>query len=1112
VVSTQGHAAIAAGNGGQALGDLITSIDRLLSARSPAEALRVVQERVELLDKAAVELLVQLEDSARAMGDERGRRGYEQRRKFLIELRTRSDTLRRAMEGLEHPPATAAPIPPEVDRAISEAVAADDVERLRAVFVAHPEARPAGVRTPDPATRAGPAERIPSEFTPKLLQVHQYLADGDQREAIAIGEQLLEQTPQDAPSFVLAGLYDLLGNAHVHLPGNRTENLRKAVAYLEKALGALPGDAPDIQRALLFHNLGNAVRMLPSEQFGANVHRAIDCFEKAQRLTTAATPKTLRGMILGNLATAYWNLPTGDLQANLEVALATMREALTLLDQNEEPSSYAVSLCNLGNIFRDRIAGDPKSNCRNAIECYEQALRLIDPARESLLLGTTLRNLGKALIRTIPPEVARAIECLTRSIGILTPETDPSGYAGSREALGRAYQLLPDGRRAENLEKAGACFEAGLEGLRPEIDPYQYGSLCHALGTNYVELAHLRDGLEDVKRAEHWLSQALQYGTPVIAPAASQATNEVLANLRFERGDWEAALLAYRDAITASERLYQTGLSVKSQSGVIEGSARLYRHAAYSAARTGRAEEAVWLMECGRTRHLREVLRVQIARPEGVPEESWREYTRAASVRANWIAKSGISPPVEAMQSRLRAIEEADASLDAAIASVRVDAPQFLKPLDLEAMRNVLGGPNVALIAFIVTRCGSLGLIVEGGAPSSPKVVHVPDFTQSDLDRLLVGTPGADRIVEEGWIGDYRRHLAMKGDRAGQSTWLECMPNRLAELGRHLIAPVLRELSRDIDHLIFMPAGGLHLLPLHAVALEHEAGKFACDRFHVSYAPSIEVLARCRDEVRKRTRTDLYAAINPGQDARLMFTEVEGEEVSNMFIERTVHLGSQATLAAFTASAQTAGYVHMSCHASFDWQDPPRSGLELARSRLTVAFLRDGSVKMPEARLVALSACETGISDALGQAPDEYVGLPAGFLISGVPCVLSTLWAVPDFSTALLMREFYRNHVRGGATIVAALRTAQLSVRDLKADSVADLAEGFCRRSPDPIRKVLFNVSRYYRSRSKADPEDRPFSHPYYWAAFSVSGDCSAGPQLEMRRRQGEGRETALGT
>ena len=259
-------------------------------------------------------------------------------------------------------------------------------------------------------------------------------------------------------------------------------------------------------------------------------------------------------MVLSNLATAYWNLPTGDIRTNLEVALSTMKEALTLLDQKEEPSRYAGSLCNLGNIFRDRIAGDPEANCRHAIECYEQALRLIDPARKSLLLGTTLRNLGKVLIRASAPEVERAIECLTRSIDILTPEMDPSGHAGSQEALGRAYQLLPDEHRAENLEKSAACFEAGLKALRPEIDPYQYGSLCHSLGTNYAELAHLRDGLDDAKRAEHWLREALQYGTPDIAPGASQATSAVLANLRFERGDWEAALLAYRDAITASEQ------------------------------------------------------------------------------------------------------------------------------------------------------------------------------------------------------------------------------------------------------------------------------------------------------------------------------------------------------------------------------------------------------------------------------------------------------------------------------------------------------------------------------------------------------------------------------
>ena len=97
------------------MSDLLNSIERLMSARSPSEAQQIVLERVELLEPAAVEILLQLEDAARAAGDEKARRGYEQRRAFLQALRTGIETLNRAMEGLERSPATATSLSPKTN-------------------------------------------------------------------------------------------------------------------------------------------------------------------------------------------------------------------------------------------------------------------------------------------------------------------------------------------------------------------------------------------------------------------------------------------------------------------------------------------------------------------------------------------------------------------------------------------------------------------------------------------------------------------------------------------------------------------------------------------------------------------------------------------------------------------------------------------------------------------------------------------------------------------------------------------------------------------------------------------------------------------------------------
>ena len=141
-------------------------------------------------------------------------------------------------------------------------------------------------------------------------------------------------------------------------------------------------------------------------------------------------------------------------------------------------------------------------------------------------------------------------------------------------------------------------------------------------------------------------------------------------------------------------------------------------------------------------------------------------------------------------------------------------------------------------------------------------------------------------------------------------------------------------------------------------------------------------------------------------------------------------------------------------------------------------------VDLTQARLVVLSACETGLIE-FQQAPDKSLGLPAGFLEGGAPGMIGTLWAVNDLSTALLMEEFYRRHIEQKQGIAQALRGAQRWLRDGTARdfSLADRWEQIYRRSnsPDP---GAFKIMRYYR----ANPDVRPFISPYHWAAPAFTG------------------------
>ena len=140
---------------------------------------------------------------------------------------------------------------------------------------------------------------------------------------------------------------------------------------------------------------------------------------------------------------------------------------------------------------------------------------------------------------------------------------------------------------------------------------------------------------------------------------------------------------------------------------------------------------------------------------------------------------------------------------------------------------------------------------------------------------------------------------------------------------------------------------------------------------------------------------------------------------------------------------------------------------------------------------MALSACETGLSE-LNSLSDEFVGLSSGFLYAGCNSVIGTLWTVDDLSTGLLMGEFYRllkqqEQTQPSTDVALALKQAQQWLRQLTcADAVATLQRLVPSLAADVQETAKRNIRRSLSERYAAD--DRPYHHPFYWAAFCAVG------------------------
>jgi hypothetical protein len=198
------------------------------------------------------------------------------------------------------------------------------------------------------------------------------------------------------------------------------------------------------------------------------------------------------------------------------------------------------------------------------------------------------------------------------------------------------------------------------------------------------------------------------------------------------------------------------------------------------------------------------------------------------------------------------------------------------------------------------------------------------------------------------------------------------------------------------------------------------------------------------------------------------------------------------------------GFIHLATHCVIDEAVPERSALILTQSGLPDPLTQvldgrpayDGRLVMREIRrtwglhaeLVTLSACETARGHyAVGEG---FVGFTQALLMSGTRSVCLSLWKVDDRSTALLMQRFYANLLGRRSALSQpmpkpeALAEAKRWLRSLTGDEVGYELAALERGGVRPLVKPSGRAS---PSAKRAG--DRPYDHPYYWAALVLVGD-----------------------
>ncbi len=906
----------------------------------------------------------------------------------------------------------------------------------------------------------------------------------DLGQAIACYREALRfRTPGAAP-FDYAMTQNNLGNVYQNLPtDDRAADLAQAIACYQEALRFLTPETAPAEYAGTQNNLGAVYADLPTGNRAANLAQAIDCYQKALTIYTPKAAPAEYAMTQNNLGNAYLYLPTGDRAANLAQAIACYREALRFRTPGAARFDYAMTQNNLGNAYLDLPTGDRAANLKEAIACYQEALRFRTPGAVPFDYAMTQNNLGLAYQR-LPTgnraaDLAQAIACYREALRFRTPEAAPFDYAITQNNLGETYRNFPTDDPAANLKEAIACFREALRFHTPEAAPAEYAMTQNNLGNAYRDLP-VGDPAANLKEAITCFRETLRFLTPEAAPADHRGTARNLGNLYFGESRWEEAHTAYASAVAAGEALYHVAGTEVARQAELAAAPQLFPDDAYCLARLGRFTEAVERLEAGRARALAEALaRDRAALEQAKPEDraafvAARERIKELEVEARATGTARPDRPAARSFVELSAdLHAARQALAEVAERIRGYIPGFM-PAGLAFPAIAAAAPAQPLVYLVTTSQGSLALIVPPGATGldAKHAVWLDEFDSNNLVGLLVQRKEA--------VGGY-----LAGQLEGDVPLLQAALDQvLPVLRERLIGPLAARLAElDFRQATLIPGSQLPLLPLHAAAFE---------TMTVTYAPSARALQAAHNAARERANLPpvLLGIGNPLPNPRpIAFARAEVEAIAPMFAPqaRLVLYERQATREETLKKLPGATHLHFSCHGAFNTDEPLDSALYLSgEDTLSLRDLLDGDLDLSAARLAVLSACQTGITD-FDKVPDEAVGLPAGFLQAGVPGVISTLWPVAAISTALLLARFYGYHLHDELDPATALHQAQAWLRDSSAAELK-LADWYERQYRASGRQDEAAWEALQNFRDGPGKSEKPFAHPYYWAAFTFSG------------------------
>ena len=882
------------------------------------------------------------------------------------------------------------------------------------------------------------------------------------------------------------------------IKGERGENIEKTIAFYEAALQVYTRDAFTQDWAITQHNLAIAYYTRIKGERGENIERAIAFYEAALQVYTRHAFPQQWGTTQNNLAIAYYSRIKGERGENLERAIAFYEAALQVYTRDAFPQQWATTQNNLANASRNRIKGERGENIERAIAFYQAASEVYTrPAFPQYwaLIQNNLANAYKDRIKGERGEnIERAIQLFKAALQVCTPTALPIdclqtgrnlGYLGFAESLWETAIF--------GYEKAIEAVEQSREWITSEnrkreiiaenLDIYE------KMMQSCINHQQYDKALQTIERSKSRYLVELFTNSEIYPKKPTDTEKQQLQNLRRQI----AASQQLLETETPSPPPLSPPLTKGGPGGVPEDSPPL----------------SPPLTKGG---------------PGGVPEDSPSQPTTQTR---------SLSP--EYFQQQKAKLETTSQQLTKLLEQIKQREPEFtltqkVEPIDITKFQQTLDTETAIVEWYIGNNSNSEDSWGGSAFIITRDSIKPVTYTTTEIAEL--------ETWKNNYLDEYRNKNTNKTWQKTLSQKLQKLSEilRLNEIIAHLSPNCKQLILVPHRYLHLFPLHALQFTSETRFKQKTNFRGYLLDSFPagVKYAPSLQLLELVKTRLTTRksappNQQQLFALQNPTED--LFNADMEVETIKTRFNPHQILLKKQATKTALNDNRENlsnANYLHFSCHGVFNFDNPLLSSLVLADSLeptleinrpqppLTKGGLEENTfaegglegewletkryvtlrsgrkaipekcltlreifaeLQLPQCSLVTLSACETGLTTSTAMT-DEYIGLPSGFLYAGSMNVVSSLWAVDDFATAILMIKFYQE-LPDADSVALALNAAQNWLRGVSIEDFRVWVE-------------LLNLDEKSRQSVElwliSSREEQPFREPKYWAAFCATG------------------------